>query len=63
MTPSTQTLSPQRQRMLDDMRGEGTRAQNLAVEHTEVAQMNMRLALERRAESEQVLPAIRLVVG
>ena len=44
-------------------RGEGTRAQNLAVEHTEVAQMNMRLALERRAESEQVLPGIRLVVG
>jgi GntR family transcriptional regulator of vanillate catabolism len=39
------------------------RAQNLAVEHTEVAQMNMRLALERRAESEQVMPAIRLVVG
>jgi GntR family transcriptional regulator of vanillate catabolism len=63
MTPSTQTLSPQRQRMLDDMRGEGTRAQNLAVEHTEVAQMNMRLALERRAESEQVLPGIRLVMG
>jgi hypothetical protein len=25
--------------------------------------MNMRLALERRAESEQVMPAIRLVVG
>jgi GntR family transcriptional regulator of vanillate catabolism len=44
-------------------RGEGTRAQNLAIEHTEVAQMNMRLALERRAESEQVMPAIRLVVG
>jgi GntR family transcriptional regulator of vanillate catabolism len=44
-------------------RGEGTRAQNLAVEHTEVAQMNMRLALERRAESEQVMPGIRLVVG
>jgi GntR family transcriptional regulator of vanillate catabolism len=43
--------------------GEGTRAQALAVEHTEVAQMNMRMALERRAEIEQVLPAIRLVVG
>ena len=27
------------------------------------AQMNMRLALERRSESEQVLPGIRLVVG
>jgi GntR family transcriptional regulator of vanillate catabolism len=35
----------------------------LALEHAEVAQMNMRLALERRAESEQVMPAIRLVVG
>ena len=44
-------------------RGEGSRAQALAVEHTEVAQMNMRLALERRSETEQVLPAIRLVVG
>ena len=44
-------------------RGEGTRAQALATEHTEVAQENMRLALERRAESEQVMPGIRLVVG
>jgi GntR family transcriptional regulator of vanillate catabolism len=44
-------------------RGEGARAQGLAVEHTEVAQMNMRLALERRDESEQVMPGIRLVVG
>jgi GntR family transcriptional regulator of vanillate catabolism len=43
--------------------GQGARAQALATEHTEVAQMNMRLALERRSESEQVLPAIRLVVG
>ena len=64
MTPSTQTISPQRQRMLDDTRGEGTRAQAQAqaTGHTEVAQMNMRLALERRAESEQVMPGIRLVV-
>ena len=45
------------------LRGEGARAQALAVEHTEVAQMNMRLALERRAESEQVMPVMRLVVG
>ncbi|MDP2065533.1 MAG: GntR family transcriptional regulator [Burkholderiaceae bacterium] len=44
-------------------RGEGARAQALAAEHTEVAQMNMRLALERRAESERVMPGIRLVVG
>ena len=43
--------------------GEGARAQSLAIEHTEVAQMNMRMALERRAETERVLPAIRLVVG
>ncbi|MBA2963288.1 MULTISPECIES: GntR family transcriptional regulator [Ramlibacter] len=44
-------------------RGEGARAQALAIEHTEVAQVNMRLALERRAETEQLMPAIRLVVG
>ena len=44
-------------------RGEGARAQALAIEHTEVAQMNMRLALERRAETERVMPAMRLVVG
>ena len=44
-------------------RGEGARAQALAMEHTEVAQMNMRLALERRAESERVMPGIRLVSG
>ena len=44
-------------------RGEGLRAQHLAAEHTEVAQMNLRMALERRSESEQVMPAIRLVVG
>lgn len=43
--------------------GEGTRAQALAVEHTEVAQMNMRMALERRSETERVMPAIRLIVG
>jgi GntR family transcriptional regulator of vanillate catabolism len=44
-------------------RHEGARAQSLAVEHTEVAQMNMRLALERRSESERVMPAIRLISG
>ena len=44
-------------------RGEGLRAQHLAAEHTEVAQMNLRMALERRSESERVMPAIRLVVG
>lgn len=44
-------------------RGEGARAQALAVEHTEVAQTNLRLALERRSEVEDALPAFRLVVG
>jgi GntR family transcriptional regulator of vanillate catabolism len=44
-------------------RGEGTRAQALAEEHTQVAQENMRLALERRTEAEHTLPGIRLVVG
>lgn len=43
--------------------GEGARAQALAVEHTEVAKMNMRLALERRPETERMMPAMRLVVG
>ncbi len=44
-------------------RGEGARAQALAEEHTQVAQMNLRQALERRSESELVMPAMRLVVG
>ena len=39
------------------------RAQALATEHTEVAPMNMRLALERRAESEQVMPGIPGIPG
>jgi GntR family transcriptional regulator of vanillate catabolism len=42
-------------------RGEGTRAQALAVEHIEVAQYNLRQALEHRMESERLLPAFRLV--
>lgn len=50
--------------LFDAMRnGEGARAQALAVEHTQVAQINMKLALERRSESVQVMPGIRLVVG
>ena len=44
-------------------RGEGARAQALAAEHIEVAQMNLRMALERRTEFESVMPAMRLVVG
>lgn len=43
--------------------GEGVRAEALAVEHTQVAQFNLRQALERRAESEKAMPAIRLVIG
>ena len=43
--------------------GQGERAQALAVEHTQVAQTNLRQALQRRPETEKVLPAIRLVVG
>lgn len=43
--------------------GEGARAQALAVEHTEVARLNVRLALERRGEAERLLPGMRLVVG
>lgn len=43
--------------------GEGARAQSLAAEHTEVAQMNMRMAVERRSDTEKVMPAIRLVGG
>ncbi len=74
MLPMQGTVAPDRDWMLyahrqhhmllDALRrGEGARAQGLAVEHTEVAQMNMRLALERRAESARVMPGIRLVVG
>lgn len=44
-------------------RGEGARAQALAVEHTEVAKFNLRQALEERSESEQALPAMKLVIG
>ncbi len=43
--------------------GEGARAQALASEHTEVAQFNLRQALERRSESEKSMPAMRLVIG
>ncbi len=44
-------------------RGEGARAQALATEHTEIAQFNLRQALERREESVGALPGIRLVTG
>lgn len=50
--------------LLDAMRrGEGARAQALAQEHTEVAQMNMRQALDRLSDAKQLMPAMRLVVG
>jgi GntR family transcriptional regulator of vanillate catabolism len=45
------------------VRSEGSRAQALAVEHVEVAQHNLRQALERRNEVEKSVPAMRLVVG
>ena len=44
-------------------RGEGARAQALAMEHTEVPQYNLRKALESRDESERLMPAIKLVAG
>lgn len=44
-------------------RGQGERAQALATEHTEVAQYNWRQTLERRSETEAVLPVLKLVVG
>ena len=44
-------------------RGEGARAQALATEHTEVAQHNLQLALQRHQEVAEVMPALRLLVG
>ena len=44
-------------------RGEGSRAQAIAEEHTEVAQMNLRQALEKRQVAEQLIPGMRLVAG
>lgn len=50
--------------LLDALKqGASARAQSLAAEHTEVAQMNMRLALERRTDSEACMPGIRLVAA
>lgn len=45
------------------VRSDATRAQNLAIEHIEVALMNLRKALEMRDQVSGVAPAIRLVVG
>lgn len=42
-------------------RREGTRAQALAIEHVEVARMNLRHAYEKAAEAREILPAIRLL--
>lgn len=44
-------------------RGEGARAQALATEHTEIAQFNLRRALEHRDANAGALPAMRLVTG
>lgn len=50
--------------LLDAMlRGEASRAQNLATEHIEVALMNLRKALEMRDQVAGVAPGMRLVVG
>jgi GntR family transcriptional regulator of vanillate catabolism len=44
-------------------RGESARAQALAVEHTETVRHNLEQALDPQCETNQVLPAMRLVVG
>lgn len=44
-------------------RGESARAQALAVEHTETVRHNLEQALDPQGETDQVLPAMRLVVG
>src|SRR5690606_22976186 len=44
-------------------RGEGARAQALAVEHTEVAKFNLRQALDDRSEGGHALPAMKRVIG
>lgn len=41
--------------------GEGARAQALASEHVEVAQMNMRAAMEQRPSGDGTLPILRLL--
>lgn len=48
--------------LFDAMRaGQGARAQALAMEHVEVAKMNLRLALENREQAARAAPVIRLV--
>ncbi len=42
-------------------RREGTRAQALAIEHVEVARMNLRFAYEKAREGAEVAPAMRLL--
>lgn len=44
-------------------KGEGARAQALAEEHVDVAQMNLDYALERPETAAQLLPAMKIVLG
>ncbi|MCK9919136.1 GntR family transcriptional regulator [Microbacteriaceae bacterium K1510] len=44
-------------------RREGARAQAIAIEHVEVARMNLRHAYEKAPESIQIMPAMRLLAG
>ncbi|MDC7784097.1 GntR family transcriptional regulator [Rhodoplanes sp. TEM] len=44
-------------------RREGTRAQALAIEHVEVARMNLRHAYEKAGETMGLMPAMRLLAG
>lgn len=44
-------------------KGEGARAQALAEEHVDVAQMNLEYALERPETAAQLLPAMKIVLG
>ncbi|VCU72556.1 putative HTH-type transcriptional regulator YdfH [Pigmentiphaga humi] len=44
-------------------KGEGARAQSLAEEHVDVAQMNLDYALERPDAAAQLLPAMKIVLG
>lgn len=43
--------------------GQSARAQALTEEHGHIADINLKLALERREEATKLMPAMRLVVG
>ena len=44
-------------------RGQGSRAQALGEEHTEIARMNLEYAMERPELAAELMPGIRLVAG